>query len=269
MADRVADRVALVIGGAGNIGGATAAALAREGARVVITGRDPAKGMARVKAIRDGGGTIRFVSHEVTDHEAWPALFKDIRTHEGGPDIVVCSAGKAFLANFDGSTADDLRSALAVNVEGVFLAAKEAFLSWRTSGRGGNFIAISGVNGLRGSPNASVHSASKGGMTGLVRSLAEEGRAINVSANTVHPSLTWPGGEPPPRAAKIFGADRLAAHMANTKAITPMGRIGEPEDIAEAVLFLAAQSRPTVTGQQIAVDGGRTAGEFRRTATQT
>jgi len=264
MTGRVAGHVALVIGGAGNIGGATAALLAREGANVVITGRDATKGAARVDSIQQAGGIARFVEHEVTEHDAWPRLFADVRSNDGVPDIVICSAGKAFLASFERSAAADLRGALAVNVEGVFFAAKEAFEGWRASGKGGNFIAISGVNGLRGSPNASVHSASKGGMTGLVRGLAEEGRAIGVSANTVHPSLTWPGGQPPPKAAEIFGADRLAAHMANTKAITPMGRIGEPEDIADAILFLAEQTRPMITGQQIAVDGGRTGGEFRR-----
>jgi NAD(P)-dependent dehydrogenase (short-subunit alcohol dehydrogenase family) len=101
---------------------------------------------------------------------------------------VVCSAGKAFLASFKHSAAADLRDALAVNVEGVFFAAKEAFLGGGGAlpDTGGNFIAISGVNGLRGSPNASVHSASKSGMMGLVRGLAEEGRAIGVSANTIH-----------------------------------------------------------------------------------
>ena len=266
MAGRVDARVALVIGGGGNIGGATAAALAREGARVIITGRDIAKGAARAAAIQRSGGAARFVAHDVTDCAAWPRLFADIRNHEGMPDIVVCSAGKAFLATFEGSTAQDLREVLAVNVEGVFLAAKEAFAGWRKRGKGGNFIAISGVNGLRGAPNASIHSASKGGMTGLVRGLAAEGRAIGVSANTIHPSLTWPGGQPPPKAAEIFGADRLSAHMANTKAITPMGRIGEPEDIADAIMLLAEQTRPVITGQQIPVDGGRTAGEFRRGA---
>jgi NAD(P)-dependent dehydrogenase (short-subunit alcohol dehydrogenase family) len=264
MTGRVAGRTALVIGGGGNIGGATAAALAREGAQVVVTGRDAEKGTARAKSIQDTGGNARFVSHEVTDRDAWPALFTDVRDHEGGPDIVVCSAGKAFLAAFERSTVQDLTDALAVNVEGVFLAAKEAFGAWRATGKGGNFIAISGVNGLRGAPNASVHSATKGGMTGLVRGLAEEGRTIGVSANTIHPSLTWPGGQPPAKAVEIFGADRLAGHMANTRAITPMGRIGEPEDIAEAILLLAEQTRPVITGQQIAVDGGRTAGEFRR-----
>ena len=264
MVGRVAGRIALVIGGGGNIGGATAAALAREGSQVVITGRDQEKGAARAKSIQDAGGGARFLPHEVTDHDAWPKLFANVRDHEGIPDIVVCSAGKAFLATLERSTAQDLRDALAVNVEGVFLAAKEAFAAWRAIGKGGNFIAISGVNGLRGAPNASVHSATNGGMTGLVRGLAEEGRAIGVSANTIHPSLTWPGGQPPLKAVEIFGADRLAGHMANTKAITPIGRIGEPEDIAEAILLLAEQTRPVITGQQIAVDGGRTAGEFRR-----
>ncbi len=264
MTGRVAGRVALIVGGAGNIGGASALALAREGARVIITGRDATKGAARCQTLRDLGGVARFVAHEVTDADAWPRLFADIAARDGVPDIVVCSAGKAFLAALDNSTPADLRGALAVNLEGVFLAAKEAFAAWRATPMGGNFIAISGVNGLRGSTNASIHSAAKGCMTGLIRGLAAEGKADGISANTIHPSLTWPGGLPPPRAAEIFGADRLAAHMANTKAITPMGRIGEPEDIADAVLFLAAQTRPLVTGQQIAVDGGRTAGEFRR-----
>jgi len=264
MSGRVAARVALIVGGAGNIGGAAAALLAREGASVVITGREHEKGERRALTIRDAGGRARFVPHEVTDAAAWPQLFSGIAASEGSPDIVICSAGKAFLAGFEESGPDDLRSSLAVNVEGVFLAATQAFAHWRQGKRGGNFIAISGVNGLRGGANASVHSAAKGCMTGLVRALAREGRNHGISANTIHPSLTWPGGQPPERAAKIFGAERLAMHMANTKAITPLGRIGEPEDIAEAILFLAAQTKPFVTGQQIAVDGGRTAGEFRR-----
>lgn len=264
MSGRVAGRVALIVGGAGHIGGASALALAREGAAVVITGRDPDKGEARRQTIHEAGGTARFVPHEVTDADAWPRLFADVAAREGVPDIVVCSAGKAFLATLEKSTPADLLGALAVNLEGVFLAAQAAFAAWRAVPKGGNFMAISGVNGLRGAPNASIHSAAKGCMTGLVRGLAAEGKADGISANTIHPSLTWPGGQPPPRAAQIFGAERLAAHMANTRAITPMGRIGEPEDIADAVLFLAEQTRPLITGQQIAVDGGRTAGEFRR-----
>lgn len=123
MSGRVAGRVALIVGGAGHIGGASALALAREGAAVVITGRDPDKGEVRRQTIHEAGGTARFVPHEVTDADAWPRLFADVAAREGVPDIVVCSVGKAFLATLEKSTPADLLGALAVNLEGVFLAA--------------------------------------------------------------------------------------------------------------------------------------------------
>jgi NAD(P)-dependent dehydrogenase (short-subunit alcohol dehydrogenase family) len=256
---RVSGKVCLVTGGASGIGRACAAALAREGAAVVVGDVQDAMGQDAVAAIQAAGGTALYLSQDVTSEDVWIQVVRQIKERFGRLDILVNNAGIGLGGPITEMSLADWRRQQAINVEGVFLGIKHALPLMRAGG-GGSIVNISSVAGLTAAPNLAGYSATKGAVRLLSKSVAMECAALKdgVRVNSVHPGIIetpiWDsiaGGMP-------GGANRIDLD-AVTAVATPLGVKGLPEDIALGVLYLASDDSRYVTGTELVIDGGMTA----------
>jgi NAD(P)-dependent dehydrogenase (short-subunit alcohol dehydrogenase family) len=250
-------KAAIVTGGASGIGAACARTLAREGARVLITDLDSA-GEALAGEI---GGL--FLRHDVTDEAGWPGVIQTAEERFGGLHVVVANAGIGVMATIVEMSLDDWRRQMAVNVDGVFLSVKHAIPAMERAG-GGSIVIMSSVAGLRGSAGLAGYSATKGAVRLFAKSAALEcAQAGNrVRVNSVHPGvIDTPIWDKLPMSGNArFDPNAIAAEQ------VPIGEAGQPEDIANGVLYLASDAARHVTGSELVIDGGMTAGRVRRFA---
>ena len=260
MAGRVEGKVALVTGGASGIGRGCAEKLAAEGAVVVVTDLQDAKGRETVAAIEKAGGQAWYARHDATDEAAWENVIGQIKIHHGRLDILVNNAGIAIPGSVIEMSLADWRKQTAVNLDGVFLGCKHAIPLMRASGDGGSIINMSSVAGLKGSAILGGYCATKGGVRLFTKSVAMEcaNAKDGIRANSVHPGIIetpiWetivnpanPGANAPP------DLDAMS-----TMAV-PLGVKGFPEDIANGVLWLASDESRYVTGAELVIDGGLT-----------
>lgn len=257
---QVQGKVAVVTGGASGIGAACAETLAREGASVLITDVDDALGKGVVEGVLKSGGKARYLHHDVRDEAAWPGVIAEAETHFGRLDIMVANAGIGIMAPIETMTLADWQRQQAINLDGVFLSIKHSIPAMRKAG-GGSIVVMSSIAGLRGAPNLAAYSATKGGVRLLAKSVALEHAADNIRCNSVHPGIIatpiWgkipTGAEGNRRNAPIDPKERSAA-------VTPLVRVGEAQDIANGVLFLCTDAANYITGQELVIDGGITAG---------
>ncbi len=253
---RVEGKVAVVTGGASGIGAACVERLAGEGASVVITDLQDAKGQALVDRL---GARARYLHHDVTDEAAWEGVLGEVDRAFGRLDILVNNAGIAIGSpSITTMSLADWKRQQAVNVEGVFLGTKHGLLLMRKAGHGGSIVNMSSVAGLKGSPGISAYSATKGAVRLFTKAVALECAAMKdgVRVNSVHPGIIetpiWetmamtgqPGSNAPP------DLDAISAM------IVPMAVKGVPKDIAEGVLWLASDESRYVTGAELVIDGG-------------
>jgi NAD(P)-dependent dehydrogenase (short-subunit alcohol dehydrogenase family) len=263
---QVAGKVAFITGGASGIGAACGELLAREGARVLLTDVDDARGEATAARIRAAGDEALFLHQDVTDEAAWPLTIQAALTRFGRLDIVVANAGIAIFGPLLDMSLADFRRQNAVNIDGVFLTAKYGVPAMRRSG-GGALIMMSSVAGLRGSFRLAGYSASKGAVRLFAKSLALEcaAEADGIRVNSVHPGvIITPIWE---KAATPEGGGRNAPLDPNEMARgVPLGGAADPIEVANAVLFLASDASRYITGSEIVVDGGMMAGAIRRNA---
>jgi NAD(P)-dependent dehydrogenase (short-subunit alcohol dehydrogenase family) len=256
---RIDGKVALVTGAASGIGAACAQALAREGAGVALGDVQEAKGAALAEKIGAGGGKAVFLRHDVTSEEDWIEIVAEVERAFGRLDILVNNAGIAIgAASITAMSLADWRRQQAVNVEGVFLGLKHALPAMRRAGNGGSIVNMSSVAGLKGSPTLAAYSATKGAVRLLTKSVALECAAAKdgVRVNSVHPGIIET-----PIWESIAGMGQGGANAppdldALSAMAVPMGVKGLPEDIANAVLWLASDEARYVTGAEIVVDGG-------------
>jgi len=256
---QVEGKVALVTGGSSGIGAGCASRLAEEGAMVVITDVQDAKGGELVAAIEKAGGKARYLHHDVTSEDEWVAIVADVEKTEGRLDILVNNAGIGIACpSITMMKLEDWRRQQAVNVEGVFLGIKHSLPLMRKAGNGGSIINMSSVAGLKGSPALAAYSATKGAVRLLTKGVALEcaNAKDGVRVNSVHPGIIetpiWisiagmgqPGANAPP------DLDALS-----TTAV-PLGVKGVPRDIANGVLWLASDESRYVTGLELVIDGG-------------
>ncbi|MEN9315519.1 MAG: Cyclopentanol dehydrogenase [Pseudomonadota bacterium] len=262
---QVDGKVALITGGASGIGAACARLLASEGAKVLVTDLDGAAGEALVADIVAKGGEAVFVRQDVTDEAAWPVVVESAERRFGKLDVAVANAGIGIFGPALSMSLADFRRQNAVNVDGVFLTAKHAIPAMRRAG-GGSLILMSSVAGLRGAPNLAGYSASKGAVRLLAKSLALECAVAGdgVRVNSVHPGIIvtpiWtkagtPDGGNLPAAIDPYELARLGV---------PLGQPADPVEIANGVLFLASDASRHMTGSELVIDGGMTAGPVRR-----
>jgi len=262
---QVQDKIAFVTGGASGIGAACARTLAREGAKVVVTDLDDARGSELVTAITAAGGQAIYLHQDVTDEAGWPAAIAATEKAFGGLHILVANAGIAIMGTAIEMSLADFRRQNAVNVDGVFLTVKYGIPAMRRSG-GGSIIMMSSVAGLRGSAGLAGYSASKGAVRLFAKSMALECAQAedNIRVNSVHPGIiVTPIWSKMPSAAgggvnAPLDPDEIARNS------VPLGKPADPQEIANGVLFLASDASAHMTGSELVIDGGLTAGRIRR-----
>jgi NAD(P)-dependent dehydrogenase (short-subunit alcohol dehydrogenase family) len=240
-------KVVLVTGGASGIGRATAARLADAGFRVVVADVD----LAGRQVVAGIAGAL-FVEHDVTEESSWERAMATVLDTHGRLDVLVNNAGISFVRAVTDTTLADWRALMAVNLDGVFLGTKHGLLAMRRHGEGGSIVNISSASGLIGSPFASAYCASKGAVRLFTKAVALECAAEAIRVNSVHP-----GAVRTPIWGKVGVGPELEAAVA---AAAPLGRMAEPEEVADAILYLASDASRYVTGSELVIDGGVTAG---------
>lgn len=253
--NRVRNKVALVTGGSLGLGHAAALMLAREGARVVVTDVREKEGAATADAIVAAGGEAMFLTHDVAKEEDWRGVIGSAQSRFGGLDILVNNAGVALGASVEETTLEQWRWLMSINLDGVFLGVKCGVAAMKQ--KGGSIINLSSIEGLIGDPNLAAYNASKGGVRLLTKSAALHcARAgYKIRVNSVHPGYIW----------TPMVENFLAAQADPTKARSdidaahPLGHIGEPDDIAYGIVYLASDESKFVTGAELVIDGGYTA----------
>ena len=245
-------RHALVTGGGSGIGAAIARALAAAGAVVTVAGRrrEP---LDAVAAPLSNVGAIRA---DVTDPAAVDALFDGARAARGPVDIVVANAGAADSAPFDKVDMDHWRHMIDTNLTGVFLTARAALADMKQRGWG-RIVAIASTAGLKGYPYVVPYCAAKHGVIGLVRALATETATTGVTVNAVCPGFTDTPllDKSVQTLVATTGRSEQDARAALART-NPQGRFIEPEEVAQAVLWLCGPGSDAVTGQAVAISGG-------------
>ena len=248
---RVAGKVALVTGAGseGGLGAATALRLAEEGAKVYLTDVDEAGVQARAAEI--GRGTVG-LRQDVTVPAEWTALVDRIVAEAGGLDILVNNAGIAVLRMIEDLTAEEYLRQMDINMTSGFYGMKTGVAAMRKAGRGGSIINMSSVAGLVGIPGVSGYAASKAGLRLFGKGIAMETAKDGIRVNSVHPGMILTGMQ------TVALKDNPEQFEILTKGI-PMGKMGDPSDIANCVLFLASDEARYITGAEFVVDGGLTA----------
>jgi NAD(P)-dependent dehydrogenase (short-subunit alcohol dehydrogenase family) len=257
---QLAGKVAIVTGGGSGIGEACSETLAREGAAVLVTDVDDGLGRAVVERIAKAGGRAHYLHHDVRDEAGWPGVIAEAEKRFGRLDFMVANAGIGIMAPIAAMTLADWQRQQAINLDGVFLSIKHAIPALKRAG-GGSIVLMSSVAGLRGAPGLAAYSATKGGVRLLAKSVALEHAADNIRCNSVHPGIIatpiWgkipTGAEGNRRNAPIDASERAAS-------IVPLTRVGLAQDIANGVLFLCTDAASYMTGQELVIDGGMTAG---------
>lgn len=256
----LADKGAIVTGGASGIGEACAETLAREGAGVLITDVDDLRGKEVAARIAKAGGKAHYLRHDVRDEAAWPGVIAEAEQRFGRLDVMVANAGIGIMAPIATMTLADWQRQQAINLDGVFLSIKHAIPAMKKQG-GGSIVLMSSIAGLRGAPGLAAYSATKGGVRMLAKSVALEHAADNIRCNSVHPGIiATPIWEKIPTGAAGNGRNAPIDPRERAAATVPLPRVGEAQDIANGVLFLCTEAANYITGQELVIDGGMTAG---------
>lgn len=247
---RLDGRIALITGGASGIGLATARRFAAEGATLILADRN-------TDALADARTLLPDEAHDmvamdVTDEHAWAALAERVQTRFGKLDILVNNAGFGKFASIAETSLDQWRSILAVNLDSVFLGTKYMMPLLAASGRGA-IVNMSSIRGIVAGVGTGSYSAAKGGVRMFTKVTALECAAAGngVRANSIHP-----GHVATPLTAPAYADAEVAKSLL---ADVPLGRIGEADEIADGILFLASDESRYMTGAELVIDGGSTA----------
>ena len=245
-------KIALITGAGSGIGRATALAFAAGGASVVVSDVNEAGGQETVELVRQAGGEAIFIGADVSKPDEVEALVRESVRHFGRLDIAVNNAGigGAWARTAD-YPLDDWARVLAVNLSGVFYCMQQEIRQMLVQG-GGAIVNVASIAGIRALANAPAYTASKHGVIGLTRTAAQEYARQNIRVNAVCPVFT----RTPLFQGMIEGNDRLAERLLQN---IPVRRFGEPEEIADAILWLCSEGAGFVTGQAVNIDGGLTA----------
>ncbi len=252
---RVSGKVAIVTGAALGIGKASALLLAREGAKVAVADLKADEGHAVVAEIEAAGGEALFVPLDVSREEDWTRAIADVLARFGRLDIAVNNAGIAYAGTVESTSLDDWRRVQSINLDGVFLGTKAAVAAMKD--HGGSIINLSSIEGLIGDPTLAAYNASKGGVRLFTKSAALHcaRSGYRVRVNSVHPGYIWT-----PMVQGLTGEspDQAAARK-RLEALHPVGHLGEADDIAYGILYLASDESKFMTGSELVIDGGYTA----------
>lgn len=248
--NRLKDRVVIITGGAKGMGAATVRLFAREGACVVIADMAEAEGAALAAEI---GGETLFHKLNVTSDAEWQGLVDAVMGRWGRIDALVNNAGVVLFSDIEGLDEADFDRVMGINVKGAFLGIKRVGHLMKAAGKG-VIVNISSIDGLRGSSGVAAYVASKWALRGLTKAAALEYGHHGIRVNSVHPGGVDTGmGNP----MGLRGEAKNRGYEA-----VPLQRIGEPEEIAAATLFLCSDDASYIAGAELAVDGGWSAGHY-------
>lgn len=251
-------RIALVTGASRGIGAATARALAAAGAKVAVTDLKAPEELAT-----EIGGWAR--AQDVTSEADWAATMDWLRAEAGGLDILVNNAGLFLMKPLLETSLAEWQRLHAVNVEGVFLGTKAAIplLAERAAKWTGGtaIINLSSMAGLVGSAGAACYNASKGAVRLFTKGVALELASSGIRVNSVHPGVIETNmGQEVIEAISTLGGIGANEARDSAAALHPLGRMGQPQNVADAIVFLASDKAAFMTGSEVVVDGGVTAG---------
>lgn len=249
---RLHNKTAILTGAGSGLGAYTAKAFAREGAAVVVTDIDETLGRQVAQEIEAAGGRAVFAPLDVTDEAAWARVTAAALDSFGKIDILINSAGIVVSKSIEESTLEDLRKSFALNVEGPFLGIRAVAPAMRRNG-GGAIVTIASMSGILGLSRAAPYSTSKGAVRLLSKSAAVHfaKKGDNIRVNTVNPSYVRT-----PMLESVYSAEQIQA----LESFVPLGRLGSLDDVADAVIYLASDESAFVTGFDLNLDGGFTAG---------
>lgn len=258
MHDLLANRTAVITGGARGIGLAVAEAMIREGARVIVADVDAAAGAASASALESIAPDRAFaIAADVTDEASIEALADAAEERFGIVDIIVANAGIVHLRQALDTEIDDWRRVLDINLTGAFITAKVFAKRLVAAGAPGRIIFSSSMFGVRGGAENSAYSATKWGLIGLTECMAAELGPSGITVNAVCP------GQVDTEMMRRFAEDRAelrgtspAAETARLTERIPLGRFADPAEIADVYLFLASDLARYVNGRSIVADGG-------------
>ena len=243
---RLSRKVALISGGARGQGAAEARLFAREGAAVVIGDLREEEGRSREAEIVQSGGRALVVRLNVASEKDWQAAIARTVKEFGKLDILVNNAAILRLEGVEKTTREGWDQVMGVNATGVFFGMKHAVTGMRRAG-GGAIVNISSVSAMTASPWAAAYHASKGAIRTLSRVGALEYAKDNIRVNSV-----YPGAVDTEMLTEAYSQE----HLERNRGANPLGRIGTPEEVAWAVLFLASDEASFITGSELVVDGG-------------
>ena len=247
---RLDGKVALISGGARGQGAVEARMFASEGAKVVIGDILDDLGRQVEAEIAEAGGDITYVHLDVTSESDWEDAVRTAVEGYGKLDILVNNAGILIRAGVEDTTVEDWDRIMDINAKGVFLGTRAAIPAMRDAG-GGSIINISSVAGLQGSPQSAAYSSTKGAVRILTKSTAIQYAKENIRCNSVHPGIIYTD----------MTSDSLDTEegQRNWMNRVPLRRLGQSEDVANGVLFLASDESSYMTGSELVIDGGITA----------
>ncbi|KAB7731767.1 glucose 1-dehydrogenase [Rudanella paleaurantiibacter] len=248
------NQIALVTGAGSGIGRATALAFAQAGARVVVSDINDEGGRDTVEQITQAGGEVVYIRCDVAQPEQVQALVDQTVARYGRLDIGINNAGiGGRFAKLLDQTPADFDQMMAVNVGSVFYGMQAQIRQMLTQPEGGRIVNVASIAGVRGMPMGAPYSASKHAVVGLTKTAALEYARQKIRVNAICPVYT--------HSAMVQSLIDIAPGMEDRmRRVIPMGRFGEPTDIAQAILWLCADENAFCTGQALQMDGGMTAG---------
>lgn len=254
MSGRLAGKKALVTGAAQGLGAACARMLAREGAQVLLTDLNESgvAGIAAAINAAHGADCAFSLRHDVTSEAAWRAAIDHAHSAMGGLSVLVNNAGIVVMGSVEDLTLEDWRRGMSTNADSVFLGTKHALPLMRQA-QPGSIINMSSISGLVAAHNLASYNASKAAVWLLTKSIALHcaKQGWDIRCNSVHPTFIRT-----PILTSLVGDRDEAAFIAKLARQVPLGRIGEPEDVANAVVYLASDESRFMTGAELKLDGG-------------
>ena len=247
-APRLEGKVALITGAAGGIGEAAARAFAQEGALLLLSDADE-EGARRLA--RELGACASAIGHDVRSEEQWQAALDAALAAHGRIDVLLNNAGVFLASLLTDTSLEDFRRVIDINVLGVFLGMRTVAPAM-TERRAGSIINVSSVAGLTGSPYLSAYGASKWAVRGMSKVAAKELAPFEIRVNSIHPGQIDTDMNARQRERTPELIDRLIRAV-------PLRRIGTPQEVAQALTFLASDESLYVTGSELVIDGGTTA----------
>jgi len=250
---RLQNRVALITGAGSGIGRATALRLALEGAKIAVADWNASGGTETVELVNDQGGEGFFIHADVSKVAETERIVTETVRRYGQLNILVNNAGVMLEKTAIDTTEEDWERIVGVNLKGTFFCAKYAILQFRRQGRGGIIINMASVNSFFAEGCIAAYSTTKGGILQMTRALAMDHSSEGIRINAI-----CPGWIETPMNANFFA---LGPHIREQAGrLHAIGRIGHPEEVANAVLFLASDEASFITGSMLTVDGGFSAG---------